>query len=269
MTTITASEAFKSKQNFSEFMENAHPPLITSTLADYPKADGKTIVTFAELTQNHETLLNHLGSDLIQNLPQAPFIVWIVANERENVLNAVKTINKHAVKGFGIFVFKASLNEDKIDFECLLKPELKAKQTRNNETPAKLLQKVYWELYFELADELQSDMQINPKPQHFAYISIGKAGVQIMQTINTAQNYIATELLINNKKEIFNKLVKNKAEIEKELGELNWHSPENIKSSKIRKTIEFPLSEQKEWNKAVKQHIKMAEEFKAAFSKYL
>ena len=112
-------------------------------------------------------------------------------------------------------------------------------------------------------------MQINPKPQHFAYISIGKAGVQIMQTINTAQNYIATELLINNKKEIFNKLVKNKAEIEKELGELNWHSPENIKSSKIRKTIEFPLSEQKEWNKAVKQHIKMAEEFKAAFSKYL
>ncbi len=270
MTTITVAEAFKSKQNFSEFMENEHSPFITSTLADYPKAEGKTIVTFAELTQNHETLLNHLGSDLIQNLQQAPFIVWIVANERENVLNAIKTINKHASKGFGIFVFKASLNEDKIDFEYLLKPEFKVKQMRNIETPAKLLQEEYWKMYFEICDELtKPEFQINPKPQHFAYISIGKAGVQIMQTINTAQNYVATELLINNKKEIFNKLFEHKAEIEKALGELEWHSPENIKSSKIRKTFKIDISNKDNWKVAIKEHIKMAEDFKATFLKYL
>ena len=269
MTTITASEAFKSKQNFSEFMENAHPAIILSTLAGYPKADGKAIVTFAELTQNHETLLNHLGSDLIQNLPQAPFIVWIVANERENILNAVKTINKHAVKGFGVFVFKAFLNEDKIDFECLLKPELKAKQTRNNETPAKLLQKAYWEKYFGICDNLQSEMQVMPAPQHYQYISIGKKGVQIVQTVNTKDKYIATELFINNDKEIFNKLYKHKDEIEAEIGFLDWQLLEGKKSSRIRRTAGYDIANPEHVEIAIKEHIKMAEELRGTFKKYL
>ena len=78
-----SNRGFKSKQNFSEFMAEQHPPIITSTLANYPKADGKTLVTFAELTQNYETLMNHIGSDLVKNLPKAPFIIWIIANERE------------------------------------------------------------------------------------------------------------------------------------------------------------------------------------------
>lgn len=268
MITITPAEAFKSKQNFSEFMEKQNPPIILSTLADYPKANGKNIVTLAELTQNFETLTNTIGSDLVKNLSQAPFIVWIVANERENVLNAVSTINKYSCRGFGIFVFKACLNEDKIEFKCLLKPQI-TKQTRNSETQAKTLQLEYWQKYFEKCDELQSDMQINPKPQHFAYIPIGKAGVQIMQTINTADNYIATELLINNKKEIFNELVKNKVEIEKLLGELNWYSPENIKSSKIRKTYNINIDNKKDWETATCVHIRMAETFKEVFKKYL
>ena len=45
MTTITPEEALKSKKNFEEFMADYYPPIVTSTLASYPKADGQTVVS--------------------------------------------------------------------------------------------------------------------------------------------------------------------------------------------------------------------------------
>ena len=109
---IIPQDAFKSKKNFEEFMANHNAPEIISVLADYPKANGKAIVTIADLTQNPETIINALNE--IKNLPQSPFIVWIVANERENLITAAETLNKFSNKDFGIFIFKASLNNNKI-----------------------------------------------------------------------------------------------------------------------------------------------------------
>ena len=100
---IIPQDAFKSKKNFEEFMANHNAPEIISVLADYPKANGKAIVTIADLTQNSETIINVLSE--IKNLPQSPFIVWIVANERENLITAAETLNKFSNKDFGIFIF--------------------------------------------------------------------------------------------------------------------------------------------------------------------
>ncbi|MCD7879853.1 MAG: DUF4268 domain-containing protein [Candidatus Gastranaerophilales bacterium] len=111
-----------------------------------------------------------------------------------------------------------------------MKPEIPTKTIRNENTPAKLLQKEYWEQYFEICDELQSEMQVTPAPRHYQYISMGKAGVQIVQTVNTKDNYAATEIMINNNKEIFNKLLENKSEIEEKLGNLDWQFLEGKKS---------------------------------------
>ena len=43
-----------------------------------------------------------------------------------------------------------------------------------------------------------------------------------MQTVNTQDKYIGTELFINNNKEIFNKLFENKEDIEATLNLLDW-----------------------------------------------
>ena len=48
MTTITPEEALKSKKNFEEFMADYYPPIVTSTLASYPKADGQTVVSICD-----------------------------------------------------------------------------------------------------------------------------------------------------------------------------------------------------------------------------
>lgn len=263
-TTISLEVAFKTKAGFEDLMINNPMPLaICEVINTYPE---KETVRIAELTQNIETLMNMIGGD---DYNPNQYLVWIVSNPRDKVLNTVKRLNGKG--GLDLFIFKASLNEDKIEFECLLKPEVKEKikRTVNTETPAKLLQKAYWDIYFEECDKEQSEMQIDPKPRHYQNVSIGKAGVQILQTINTQSNYVASEIAINSNKEIFNKLFENKEEIEKEIGELEWDSKETNKSAKIRKTFPIDINNQKNHKKAAKEHIKMAEELKAIAYKYL
>jgi len=260
---IIPQDAFKSKKNFEEFMANHNAPEIISVLADYPKANGKAIVTIADLTQNPETIINALSE--IKNLPQSPFIVWIVANERENLITAAETLNKFSNKDFGVFIFKASLNNDKIGFKCLLKPDKKSQSLGK----AKQIQLKYWERYFEICDEIGSDMQVNPKPQHWQYIPMGKAGVCLQLSVGTDVPYICVDLLINKDKSIFENLEKQQQKIEKELGTLDWINEVNKKSSKIRKTIGFDVTDESKIEEAIKAHIELAQKFQATFSKYL
>lgn len=270
---INLQDAFKSKNAFSELMSSVSIPQIDSTIAPYPKCNGKTIITIAELTQNMETLLNVLGDTTIRELPSSPYLIWIVTNEKEKIMNLLKTINLHANNGFGIFVFKASLNGDKMDLECILKPQLVIKQKRkvNTDTPIKQLQKTYWEAYIPICDASEyPDMQIKEAfPRHYQYISIGKTGMQILQTINTQDNYVASEILISNNNEIFEKLLNNKDKIEKEIGKLEWYSKENIKSSKIRKIFKIDINNPNNHEKAILEHVKIASELKAIVHKYL
>ena len=260
---ITAEQALKSKQKFMEYFENNTPEVITATLAKYQSKSGKIVVTICDLTQNIETLLNALSNQTVFNLPKMPYIVWIVTSPKEPIMNLLKFINDNSNNnGLGIFVFKAFLNGDKMGFECLLKPEYKEKTKRviNTDTPVKQLQKEYWEVYFNECDNEQSQMQVDPQPRHYQNVPIGKAGVQILQTINTQKNYVASEIAINNNKEIFNKLFEHKDEIEQEVGELEWDSKENNKSSKIRKIFPIDINDKANHLEASKEHIKMAEE---------
>ena len=172
-----------------------------------------------------------------------------------------------------LFIFKAYLNEDKTEFECLLKPQLKekTKRTVNTDTPAKQLQQSIWEKYIEICDASEyPDMQIKEAlPRHYQPISIQKAGVQILQTLNTQKGYVASELAINNDKEIFNKLLEHKAEIEEELGELEWDSKENNKSAKIRNTYYIDINNSENHEQAINELIKMGADLKDIAHKYL
>lgn len=263
--TITPIEVLKSKQNFSDYIEQNADSVIQNLLKDYPTRQLQII--YPQLTQSSDGLIE-IVSRLEGN--QKAYIFWFIVNEKEDLKNIALKLNLFFDKNYcGIFIIKAVLNEDKIEFEPVLKPELPSKQVRNENTPAKLLQKAYWEKYFEICDELQSEMQVNPAPQHYQYIPIGKKGVQIMQTVNTKDKYIATELFINNDKDIFKKLMERKTEIEEKLGFLDWQALEGKKSSRIRQTLNYDISDASQFDNAIKDHIKMAEDFRETFKKYL
>lgn len=263
--TITALEALKSKQNFSNYIEEHSSDVIQNLLKDYPARPLH--ITYPQLTQSTDGLMEAV-SQLTGN--QKAYIFWFIVNEKEDLKNSANILNRYFDKNYcGIFIIKTVLNDDKIEFEPILKPEIQTKQVRNPNTPAKLLQKAYWDKYFEICDELQSTMQVTPAPQHYQYIPIGKKGVQIVQTVNTKDKYIATELFINNDKEIFNKLYEHKDEIESEIGYLNWQYLEGKKSSRIRKTADYDITNPEHVEIAIKEHIKMGEELKETFKKYL
>lgn len=263
--TIPALEVLKSRQNFSNYIEVHSPDVIENLLTDYAKRPLH--IVYPQLTQSSEGLLESV-SQLNGNLKA--YIFWFIVNEKEDLKNIAVNLNHYFDKNYcGIFLIKAVLNNDKIDFETILKPEIPTKQVRNPNTPAKLLQKAYWDKYFEICDEHQSEMQVTPAPQHYQYISIGKKGVQIMQTVNTMDKYIATELFINNDKAIFNKLLEYKSEIEEQLGFVDWQALDGKKSSRIRKTLNYDISDVSQLDKAIKEHIKMAEDFRETLRKYL
>lgn len=267
MTTMY-EEIFKSRANFESYMlELPMPAEICEAMQGYQKKDVERI---AELTQNFQTFLNKVGDG---SFNPKQYLVWIVTNPKEEIVNTMRVINQSSTNGLEIFIFKATLNGDKIDFECVLKPNIVVKQKRevNINTPSKQLQKAYWETYMPVCLESDyTEMQIKKAlPQHFQCISIGKAGVQILQTINTQNNYVASEIAINNDKEIFEKLFEHKEEIEKEVGKLEWDSKENVKSAKIRKTFKIDINNPENHKKAILEHVKMGAELKAIVHKYL
>jgi len=258
--TLTAEQAFKSRKNFEDFLQKHDKNFVDDLIKDYPHNNVVTIIT--DLTQNSETFLNafYEFGDL------KPYIVWIVANEKESLVKCVKLLNEHFTKGCGIFLIKAFLNGDKMEFEILAKPN---KNAKNSATETKLIQLNYWTKYFEICDSLNCDLQVKPAPQHWQYIPIGKAGVSIQLTINTQQNYVACELLINHDKEIFYSLEKSKDKIEKQLGELDWQELQGKKSSRIRKIYSIDITNEENRETAIKEQIRMAEDFKSTFIKYL
>lgn len=265
---INTKTILKTKANFENYIQEYNPTIITSTIAGHPNADGRVIVTICDLTQNIDTFLNALAEPTVQNLAQPPLIAWLVTSEKEKIQNLIKIMNKQASsREIQTFVFKATLNDDEsdIDIECILKPEIKDRRyIRKDDTPAKLLQQAYWEEYNE-----QSDKKITPAPRHYQALAIGKGGVQIYQTVNTAEKYVATEILIREDKTIYEKLLEHREEIEKELGGLDWQKLEEKKSSRIRKKTDADITTEEGKMEAVKAHIEMAKEFKRVFSQYL
>ena len=262
MTTITTTltDVFKSRQNFSDYIETNSSEVISQILENYPKRSMH--IVYPQLTQSSEGLINAAG-ELVEE--QKAYIFWFIANEKEDLLKIAKTLNNFFDKNYcGIFVIKAFLNRDKIEFNCILKPE----HSININTSCKIMQKQYWEKYFEICDEMALDLQVNPQYQHWQYLPMHKRRVCLMLSVSIQKEYIGVDLVISDKT-IYKYLYNIKDKIEAELGKLEWINEPNNKTTKIRKTLTYDVSDLNTQAKAVKDHIDLALQFKETFSKYL
>lgn len=258
--TTTLADVFKSRQNFLDYIEANSSEIISQLLENYPKRSMH--IVYPQLTQSSEGLINAAGK-LVDE--QKAYIFWVIANEKEDLLKIAKTLNNFFDKNYcGIFVIKAFLNVDKIEFNCILKPE----HSINRNTPCKIIQKQYWEKYFEICDEMALDLQVNPQYQHWQYLPIHKRRVCLMLSVSIQKEYIGVDLVISDKT-IYKYLYNIKDKIEAELGKLEWINEPNNKTTKIRKTLTYDVSDLNIQAKAVKDHIDLALQFKETFSKYL
>lgn len=89
-----------------------------------------------------------------------------------------------------------------------------------------------------------------------------------MLSVSIQKEYIGVDLVISDKT-IYKYLYNQKDKIEAELGELEWVNESNNKTTKIRKTLPYDVSDLNTQEKAVKEHINLVLQFKETFSKYL
>ena len=267
-TAFTLEEVFKSKAKFEEFMnESALPNPIEEVMKNYPRLP---LVRIADLTQNFETYLNTVGSEDFDT-GKDQYLIWTVTSEKEKFVKAMQTINNKGTKGLNVFIFKASLNEDKTVFECLLKPELKKQRVTNKNTDAKLLQKELWQQYIDECDNSEHpELQIKEAlPQHYQYVPINRKYVQLALNILVDENCITADISIPSKKEVYEELLIHKEEIEKKVGELIWYNKEGIKATKIRKEFPIDLTNPKNYEKAIKKLIEIGAEMTTVAEDYL
>ena len=267
--TITATEALKSKSNFEQFIyENQ-----TDIYALFQDSQQPLRIISSQLTQSIEGFVNIFQkvkslSELDKNL--TPSMLWVVANEKQEWLDLINTLNYLLKKNCCFYVVKASLEGDNILYTILT--ETKIKLNRHVMTETKQFQKEYWQRYAEICDaDGNPDFQVEAHPRHFQYISIGKSGVQIVQTINTPLKMVASELFINNDidKKIFDKIYTHKEDIEAEFGNLSWQRNEGKKSARIRFFVDIDIMDKNNWDAAIKEQLKIAEKIAEVMCKYI
>jgi hypothetical protein len=262
---ITLEQAVKSKDNFTKFIEENSEECIKSALKGCPQRSLHIVIP--QMTPTADGLLNGVAAF---KDGQKCYVFWFILNEKEEIIQMAETLNTRFSKICGIYIFKPCLTDNKTEFKCLLKPELSKRPPANPNTKSKQLQYQLWELYREVCDGSEyPDMQIaEAHPRHYEYVSIQVSGLQMIQTINTQNGYVASELSMRSR-EKFEKLKEHKDEIEKEIGELIWDDNEKKDTVKIRKTFPIDVYATKNHKKAVTKLIEIGAELKNIAHKYL
>ncbi len=225
------------------------------------------IVIECDLKQNIKTLANLLMHTAAH---KAKNIVWCINQETPEAMetaNMFSRFNQHEVK---LYVLKAHIENDETKLKALVKPDPNAyRKPKGKITDTKQKQNEFWQAFSEYITEKNLPAKITPAPQHWQYITIGISGVSIQLTINTSKNNLGCELLIANDKELFKKLESNKEKIEKELGALDWQALEGKKSSRIRTTLDFDITDKDNLEQGFMWFIETSNNFKTIFTPYL
>lgn len=131
-----------------------------------------------------------------------------------------------------------------------------------------MLQYNYWEqLTYEIDENFPELISHSPYPQNYYNLSLEKHLAHVSLVINTVKKRLTTQLWIDDDKELFDFLYEYKNDIEDEIGfELTWERLDNKKASRIDIYKNFDVKKNKNWDEAIKWHLKMACKFQNAFN---
>lgn len=179
---------------------------------------------------------------------QAVTIVWIAATFTEEHRETLDWLNKITDERFQFFGLEVELwrigdSPPAPRFNIISKPNRWTRQVGRAArqisdeavTETKALQLRYWQALKEHLDAQGSPVRIRkPRPEHWTSFSIGRSGFHMNAKVNTRENFVAVELVIQNDdaKIYYSLLEEQKADIEADVGSsLIWKElPERISS---------------------------------------
>ena len=224
---------------------------------------------------------DHLGKILTYgSVHDASLLIWIVRDVREEHRKAIDWLNEHTDEKLNFFLVQLEIwriEESKWapKFQIVSRPnewvKLLARSSGPQRTKTQVLQHEYWTKFQEYASSRHSTLRLRtPRPQHWYDISYGNSKSHITLTINTQRNVLGCEVYIPDSKELFNKFLSKKDDIESELGiKLEWMALPSRKASRIKASYNVNIKERNNWTTAFEWMNKSAENFQMVFSKYI
>ena len=226
---------------------------------------------------------NHLGQLITYASGyNAGVIVWVVKDVREEHRQAIDWLNNHTDDTIEFYLVKIELwqiaeSPYAPKFDIICKPNDWAKAvkeaTGNRElSETKLNQLDFWNKFKEFAQQRRTKLRFQKTyPQHWTDIPIGTSEAHISLTINSRDHVFGVELYIPNNKELYERLIARKEDIERDLGEkaVLWMALPEKKASRIKILMGGDFEQKDQWPNYFDWLLREAETLQAVFPKYL
>jgi len=212
----------------------------------------------------------------------AEIVVWIsraITEEHRKAIDWLNDITGEDIAFFGLEIelWKINQSPPAPKFNIVCSPNEWAKMakrssTHNNPTEGSLLKQAFWSSFKEFMEERGTFLKLRkPHPQHWYSIAVGRSKFEIDLTVRTQRPRIGCELYISGEqaKKAFGDLLKDKEEIEHELGEkLDWQELPKARDCRIALyKIGANIEKREEWNDYFEWLGEKAEKFHKVFSK--
>lgn len=241
---------------------------------------GKNVLIENQLEpSNHD----HLGKIITYASGlDAAVVVWIVQEAREEHASAIEWLNKHTDDDLAFFLieihaFTIGDSKPAPQFRIIQQPNEFAKMvkeiSKNTElNDSQTYRLEFWNMFNSVIDERGKPFNKHkPSTDHWYTVAIGSSKCHINIDLVNKENRIRISLLIPNSKELFDKLLVEKENIEKEAKfQFVWDRLDGKKASAIFTYIEgLDFENQSNYKDLMNKIIDYVVVFKNTFSKYI
>lgn len=240
--------------------------------------DRKIIIENQLEDTNHD----HLGKLITYaSGKSADVIIWVVKHAREEHRAAIEWLNNHTDEKIGFFLceiklYKIGNSDPAVKFEVIEKPNDWAKEVKKSESSSETQQRryEYWAAFedyaFQNAEFSKNFNRRKPSKDHWMDFGIGSSACHLAVLQIQTRNELGVELYINEDKDLFRSLFKNRSEIESETGlRFNWKELPERKASRIVIFESVDFSDKNQWSKQFDWVIDVMIKMKREFGKYI
>lgn len=239
--------------------------------------DGRQIVIENQLEASDH---DHLGKCIAYAAGvDADIIVWVSPQFNDEHKDAFQWLNKNSREGVDLFavrleVWRIGDSPPAVRLNPIEDPsewKEKAKRSEGDLSETKKLQEEYWTQFRDLISDRDTPLRARkPKPQHWYNNPIGRSGFKLQFTVNTVEDNLYCQLVIQDDPEVYQELEGQKKTIEKEMGEqLIWSPPEeaqrNSKRAKITLRRSGDLTDKESWGDYQTWMLERGEQFHEVF----
>lgn len=246
------------------------------------ETSGRKIIIENQLdSSNHD----HLGKIITYASGlDAKDVVWIVTEAREEHSSAIEWLNNNTATGINFFLLE--LHAYKIGsslpapyFKIIEEPndfikssKIKTGSDEWNKSQSKRIE--FWSKFNDVVASRGKPFNIRkPTTDHWYDVAIGRSDAHIAINLVNKNNSIVVELYINENKSLFDNLLENKDDIERELSfdsSLEWMRLDGKKASRIKYSFAgLDFDKQDNYPELMNKAIDAAVKMRDVFKKYL